>query len=98
MGSSQSFRHNSSILFKCCPGSSGLRFCITKKYGGAIQRNLFKRRTRAIFQQFIKTDSPFCGYLLYITPLKKGISFGVLQKAFLGLQKEGFKIMENKIK
>jgi len=91
MSSSQSFRYNSSILFKCCPGSSGLRFCITKKYGNAIQRNLLKRRARSLFQKFVETGSPFKGYLLYITPLKQNISFAVLQSAFLSLQKRGIK-------
>ena len=85
MSSSQSFRYNGSVLFKCCPGSKGLRFCVTKKYGNAVQRNLFKRRTRSVFNRFVERNS-MNNYMLYVTPLKPSVSFQTLQKAFLTLQ------------
>ena len=88
MGLSQSFRYNSAILFKCQPGMSGLHFCITKKYGNAVQRNLLKRRIRNLYQELVNPNNPLYNNVLFITPLKQNISFLALQQAFSNLLKD----------
>ena len=94
MGLSQSFRYNSSVLFKCQPGMSGLHFCITKKYGNAVQRNLLKRRIRNLYRGLVKSNSPLYNNVLSISPLKQNISFLALQQAFSRLLKDYQKTMK----
>ncbi|MBG98687.1 hypothetical protein CL659_06220 [bacterium] len=86
MRPAQSFRYNGSVLFRFCSNASALHFCVTKKYGNAVERNLFKRRARSLFKEFSKPGDPFYNYTIYMTPLKKNISFSTIHRAFLNLQ------------
>ena len=83
----QSFLFNNSILFKYCKGPASLRFILTKKYGNAEERNLFKRRARNIIRD-IEMSFLFKRVELFIKPLQPNISFPVLRESFVQLQKK----------
>ena len=87
MLSYQSFLFKNSVLFKYCKGSSSLHFMLTKKYGNAVERNLFKRRARNI----IKDPEVFSLVKrvdLFVKPLRPNISFSVLRESFVRLQEK----------
>ena len=53
---------------------------VSKKYGNAVERNLFKRRCRSTFKSIMADNS--MSYALIVRPKKSGISFEGIQKAF----------------
>ena len=57
----------------------GLGLTVSKKYGNAVSRNLFKRRCRMCFQELIKKDFK---YSVIITPKKKNLSWNAIVVAF----------------
>ena len=56
-----------------------LGLIISRKYGNAVSRNLFKRRCRAQFQTLIKNG--FTNTLI-ITPKKQNISWAAISTSF----------------
>ena len=59
---------------------------VSKKYGNAVSRNLFKRRVRMLFiEKFISRG---VGVSLIIRPRKQNISFNNLSDAFECLYKK----------
>jgi len=61
-------------------------FVVSKKYGNAVSRNLFKRRVRMLFiEKFISRG---VGVSLIIRPRKQNISFNNLSDAFECLYKK----------
>jgi len=67
---------------------SFLHFFVGRKYGNAIKRNLFKRRSRFLYSKlFKKLDILSLGISVY--PLKKNISFPELKSCF--------NLLENKL-
>jgi len=71
------FRHVNSA-------SPGIGFIVSRKYGNAVQRNLFRRRCRAVFQQCIKQSS--LSISLVVRPLKSQIPYSSIEKAFHQLE------------
>tara|TARA_B110000116_G_scaffold178316_1_gene154413 strand:+ start:823 stop:1134 length:312 start_codon:yes stop_codon:yes gene_type:complete len=64
---------------------SVLHFFVGRKYGNAIKRNLFKRRSRFLYSKLLnKLDGLALGLSIY--PLKKNISFTELQASFILLE------------
>jgi ribonuclease P protein component len=59
-----------------------LGLIVSRKYGNAVYRNLFKRRCRAQFQALIK--SGFANTLI-ITPKKKKITWDEINTSFFKL-------------
>ena len=62
-----------------------LGLIVSRKYGNAVYRNLFKRRCRAQFQVLIKS-----GFLntLIITPKKRNITWAEINTSFDKLNKQ----------
>ena len=56
-----------------------LGFIVSRKYGNAVHRNLFKRRCRAQFQSLIKNN--FTNTLI-ITPNKQNITWSEISASF----------------
>ena len=59
-----------------------LGLIVSRKYGNAVYRNLFKRRCRAQFQVLI--EGGFSSTLI-ITPKKKNITWAEINTSFCGL-------------
>ena len=58
-------------------------FIVSKHYGNAVSRNLFKRRCRSVFQnKFICTSAEIA---LIIRPKRKNISFSDIEFSLGGL-------------
>tara|TARA_Y100000590_G_C15418080_1_gene900278 strand:- start:239 stop:538 length:300 start_codon:yes stop_codon:yes gene_type:complete len=63
-----------------------LHFFVGKKYGNAVQRNLFKRRTRLLYHSLNKKLSPtVLGISVY--PMKNNVSYAELKSCFKILEK-----------
>ena len=62
-----------------------LGLIVSKKYGNAVYRNLFKRRCRAQFQALVK--SGFANTLI-ITPKKKKITWDEINISFCKLSQQ----------
>ena len=60
---------------------------VNKKYGNAPNRNLFKRRARALFSDLIEQYSDL-NIGLMIKPLKQNVSFNDLKDCFGLLNKK----------
>lgn len=56
-----------------------LGFIVSRKYGNAVERNLFKRRCRHAFYELIKTDFT---YSIIIKPKSKNIKWNTIKKSF----------------
>ena len=70
------------LLFKYKNNSkSKLGIPVSKRYGSAVKRNLFKRRCRELFSKHFINDN----ILLVVRPLKKEISYKQLEKSFMKL-------------
>ena len=62
-----------------------LHFFIGKQYGGAIKRNLLKRRIRYLYRLLVKKlGSSVFG--LSVFPIKKNISYNELERCFALLE------------
>ena len=53
---------------------------VSKRYGNAIERNLFKRRCRAAFKSIIVDNN--IGFAIVVRPKKPDLSFRTIQKSF----------------
>jgi ribonuclease P protein component len=62
----------------------GIGFMVSRKYGNAVRRNLFRRRCRAAFHQYAKQSS--LNISLVVRPLTSQISYSEIEKAFLQLE------------
>ena len=58
---------------------AGIGFLVSRKYGNAVQRNLFKRRCRALYKNFNFKNKKAS---VIIRPLIKNISFAKLNRDF----------------
>ena len=64
--------------------NANLGLIVSKKYGNAVNRNLFKRRCRSLFYKFfIKKD-----VVLVVQPLKSTVSWNTLLKGFFSIHKK----------
>ena len=88
MQSSQSFNCNNCIHFTYgFSNDEYLYLMVNKKYGNAPNRNLFKRRARALFSDLIEQYSDL-NIGLMIKPLKQNVSFQDLIDCFDLLNKK----------
>jgi ribonuclease P protein component len=86
-GSSQSFYYKNYITFKYNQSQKGpLYFIVSKKYGNAVQRNLFRRRVRSLYRSLVAQKKDSFG--LIVKPLKTNISYKALGLSFDALDKE----------
>ena len=53
---------------------------VSKRYGNAIERNLFKRRCRSAFKSIMVDNNMGCA--VGVRPKKPDISFGTIQESF----------------
>ena len=53
---------------------------VSKKYGSAIERNLFKRRCRFAFKLIMVDNNMLCAMVVH--PKKSDLSFNTIQKSF----------------
>ena len=53
---------------------------VSKRYGNAIERNLFKRRCRSAFKSIMVDNNVGC--ILIVCPKRPGISFKAIQESF----------------
>ena len=53
---------------------------VSKKYGDAVQRNLFKRRCRSIFKSIIVDKAIGCA--LVVRPKKRGVTYISIKESF----------------
>ena len=68
------------LLFKCKKDvNPKLGLIVSRRYGNAVYRNLFKRRCRALFQALINNGFR---YTLIITPKKQNITWGEINTSF----------------
>ena len=70
-----------SLSFKYCNWKTpALGLIVSKKYGNAIKRNLFKRRCRELFKQhFINKEK---SWAIIVCPNRDNINYNELQRAF----------------
>jgi len=59
---------------------SKIGFIVSKKYGNAIKRNLFKRRARSLFQKQSKIISS--NIAIIVQPLKNNVDYLSLDASF----------------
>jgi len=72
------------LSFKCSSSSSpGLGIIVSKKYGNAVCRNLFRRRCRSLFKTIIIDNKIF--YSVIVRPNKQNISHGMIDESFASL-------------
>ena len=63
-----------------------LGMIVSKRFGNAVQRNLFKRRCRNVFVSgFIREN---LNYSVIVRPNKQDISYAEIQDSFLHLKKK----------
>jgi|TARA_B100000809_G_C14951437_1_gene464011 ribonuclease P protein component len=75
------------LSFKYAAGfDSGLGLIVSKKYGNAVQRNLFKRRCRSAFKTIIVKNVP--NIALIIRPKKPNINNKSIYKSFTSIKEE----------
>ena len=55
-------------------------FIVSKKYGDAVQRNLFKRRCRSIFISIIVDRAIGCALIVH--PKKRGVTYISIKESF----------------
>ena len=53
---------------------------VSKSYGSATERNLFKRRCRSAFKSIIVDNNMGC--MVVVRPKKPDLSFGAIQESF----------------
>ena len=83
-----SLKCNNCLVFKYVNTAAPyLHFLVGKKYGNAVQRNLFKRRARLLYHSLSKKLSPtVLGISVY--PMKNNISYAELKSCFKILEKK----------
>ena len=55
-------------------------FIVSKKYGNAVERCLFKRRCRFVFKSIMVDNN--IGYTLIVQPGGPGLTFSAIQESF----------------
>jgi ribonuclease P protein component len=69
------------LSFKYLSGTGpGLGLVVSKKYGGSVQRNLFKRRCRSIFKMTVIDNKILCSVV--VRPNKQAVSLGSINESF----------------
>ena len=58
----------------------GLGLIVSKKYGGSVQRNLFKRRCRSLFKTTVIDNKILCSVV--VRPNKKNVSLKSINESF----------------
>ena len=53
---------------------------VSKRYGSAIERNLFKRRCRSAFKSIVVDNNMGCAVV--VRPKGSGLSFRAIQESF----------------
>jgi len=72
------------LSFKCAPSSKpSLGIVMSKKYGNAVHRNLFKRRCRSLFKTTIIDNKVL--FSVVILPNKQNVSKKSINESFAGL-------------
>ena len=80
MGTSKSL-HFGDLSFKYTKSSKPkMGLIVSRRYGNAIERNLFKRRCRFAFKSIMVDNSVDCA--LVVRPKKPDISFVAIQESF----------------
>jgi len=73
--------HFGDLSFKYTKSSKPeMGLIVSKRYGNAIGRNLFKRRCRSAFKSIMVDNN--MGYAVVVRPKKPDISFGTIQESF----------------
>tara|TARA_B100000945_G_C20355268_1_gene584301 strand:+ start:256 stop:564 length:309 start_codon:yes stop_codon:yes gene_type:complete len=70
------------FFFKLHPQPK-ISFIVSKKYGDATKRNLFKRRCKFLFSEFLGSDFP--SIILIVRPLIKNLNFKQIKFSFAKL-------------
>ena len=72
------------LSFKYAPSSKpSLGIVVSKKYGNAVYRNLFKRRCRSLFKTTIIDNKMLCSII--VLPNKQNVSQKSINESFAGL-------------
>jgi ribonuclease P protein component len=80
MGTSKSL-HFGDLSFKYTKSSKPkMGLIVSRKYGNAIERNLFKRRCRSAFKSIMVDNNMGC--VVVVRPKKPDLSFGAIQESF----------------
>ena len=58
----------------------GLGLVVSKKYGGSVQRNLFKRRCRFLFKTIVIDNKILCSVV--VRPNKQNVSLKSINESF----------------
>ena len=75
------------LSFKYTMGSNpGLGLIVSKKYGNAVQRNLFKRRCRSVFKTMFLNNNT--NVSLIVRPKKPNINNKSINKSFSSIQEK----------
>lgn len=64
-------------------GGPSLGFIVSKKYGNAVQRNLFKRRCRSVFGSVIINSGSFLSII--VRPKSSNVSYASICNSFSAL-------------
>ena len=84
--SSSVFRYDNKILIHyCLTNKASLFFSVSRGFGSAVIRNLFKRRIRMLSRGFVVKGGRLLG--LAVRPLRPNLSFDDLSHCFLALKK-----------
>tara|TARA_Y100000031_G_C7903854_1_gene240774 strand:+ start:204 stop:473 length:270 start_codon:yes stop_codon:yes gene_type:complete len=80
MGASKSLRFGD-LSFKYTKSSKPkMGLIVSKRYGNAIERNLFKRRCRSAFKSIVVDNNMDC--VVVVRPNKPDLSFRAIQESF----------------
>lgn len=75
------------LSFKYATGfDSGLGLIVSKNYGNAVQRNLFKRRCRFLFKTIFLNNN--CNVSLIVRPKKQNINNKSIYKSFTSIKEK----------
>ena len=75
------------LSFKYAIGSNpGLGLIVSKKYGNAVQRNLFKRRCRSVYKTIFLNNNT--NISLIVRPKKPNINNKSIYKSFTSIKEE----------
>ena len=73
------------LSFKYAAGfDSGLGLIVSKKYGNAVQRNLFKRRCRSAYKTILMNSG--VDIALIVRPKKQNINNKSIIKSFIAIK------------
>ena len=82
-----SFHFNNSIVFQYSQGISFLHFAVGRNYGNAVQRNIFKRRSRYLYSILRKENVCLKKFGLLVRPTKQLLVFEEIKASFQALNK-----------